>query len=688
MPKTPRRGTKRAAGVPPNVDQETADRRALCGSRRHIVLFAAIVVAVGLGAGVEAWRLLRDPRVYFLWNRGDAEWIRAETPFSLKARRPADIVTVFERRFTTSQAVRDARLTIRAFRRGLVELDEKRIDLGPPDLKLWNQPREVTIAGPLPAGSHRLSIAVFNHSAYPCLLVESDQLDVSTGPGWDVVRAKGQRSPAVPAAHIELPEQASLYPHVDAAFFALAPWLALIFGIAFGWSIWRSRPVGLAEKRPHWWGTPRAVRWVLLAAWLVLAANNIWQLPSPTGYDLNGHLDYVAFLVRRQALPLATDGWQMFQSPLFYLLNAPFYAWLAPHLEATVIVKILRFIPLLCGLAQIEIVYRAARTVFPDKEDLQIIATVVGGLMPMQIYISQVIGNEPLAGCLTAVLVLLCLSLLVEPVQKKRTWFFLAMGIAWGLAILTKVTPVLLGPLLIGVVAVHGRAIGDNWRRCVSQIGLVFGACLLTAGWYFLWNWLTLGSPFMSGWAAGRGRQVWWQDPSYRMIGHVTSFGLALSRPLYGPVASLWDALYSTLWLDGFISGLVTGCPWNVDWMLAGAWLALVPMGLLFGSLVTCWRSEVRPARNALLFSVAALATYVAAIADLFVRLPVYSTAKATYTVGLLPCYGILAAAGAAPLLKYRYLRAAVFSAVACWAIAAYLAYFCVGYYRDGQISP
>ena len=82
--------------------------------------------------------------------------------------------------------------------------------------------------------------------------------------------------------------------------------------------------------------------------------------------------------------------------------------------------------------------------------------------------------------------------------------------------------------------------------------------------------------------------------------------------------------------------------------------------------------------RSACLFSIAAIAIYLAAIVDMYLKLPVYSIAKATYMVGLLPCFALLAAAGAAPLLKGRVIRAAVFAAMTCWALAAYVAYYSV----------
>ena len=48
------------------------------------------------------------------------------------------------------------------------------------------------------------------------------------------------------------------------------------------------------------------------------------KVPYDNGFDVLPHMDYIAFVGER-ALPLATDGWQMFQSPLYYIVSAPLY---------------------------------------------------------------------------------------------------------------------------------------------------------------------------------------------------------------------------------------------------------------------------------------------------------------------------------------------------------------------------
>jgi len=57
-----------------------------------------------------------------------------------------------------------------------------------------------------------------------------------------------------------------------------------------------------------------------------------------------------------------------------------------------------------------------------------------------------------------------------------------------------------------------------------------------------------------------------------------------------------------------------------------------------------------------------------------------YCLAKASYTLGLLPCYAVLAAAGAEPFLRNRIVRSVVIAVFACWGFAAYTAYFVIGF--------
>jgi hypothetical protein len=110
--------------------------------------------------------------------------------------------------------------------------------------------------------------------------------------------------------------------------------------------------------------------------------------------------------------------------------------------------------------------------------------------------------------------------------------------------------------------------------------------------------------------------------------------------------------------------------------MLAGAWLGLIPTALLLLGLGALLRGSLPASRAALLFASGCLAIYLATILDVWVRLPAYSVAKASYTLGLAPCYGLLLAAGAEAFLRGRVARSLTAALVSCWAVAAFLAYF------------
>ena len=113
-----------------------------------------------------------------------------------------------------------------------------------------------------------------------------------------------------------------------------------------------------------------------------------------------------------------------------------------------------------------------------------------------------------------------------------------------------------------------------------------------------------------------------------------------LSRPIYAVFSGLWDALYSTFWLDGFLGSSawsIAAPPWHYRYVVACSLLALP---LYAAGVVGALRSLRVPrdtTQAALLFASAAVAIYLAAIFVLFIRLPIFSTVKSSYTMGLAP---------------------------------------------------
>jgi hypothetical protein len=334
-------------------------------------------------------------------------------------------------------------------------------------------------------------------------------------------------------------------------------------------------------------------------------------------------------------------------------------------------------IPVACGLLQIEIVYRTARLVFADRKDLQIIAIITGSLLPIHTYACQYVGNEPLGSFFMSLVVLLCLSLIMPQQKERHPGFYVLLGSVWALALLSKLTAAPLALVLIIVLAFHTTLVQKSLKMMLKPVIIVFGVSTLISGWYYFRNYVNLGHPFPGIFDRFQ-ISYWWQDPGYRTWSQIFSFGQSLCYPVYSGVTSFWDSLYSTLWLDGLNSGLVNFIPWNENFMVAGTLLALLPGTFILTGIASLWLNKKNVYRNAVVFSISTIMLFVIVMLDAFFFRPAYSVTKATYTLGLLPCYAILVAAGADPFLRNKIIRSFALAFFACWAFAAYVAYFVI----------
>jgi tetratricopeptide (TPR) repeat protein len=426
--------------------------------------------------------------------------------------------------------------------------------------------------------------------------------------------------------------------------------------------------------------TAKGIRWILLMAWVILAINNVGKVPFYLGMDIGGHIEYIRFVSEKMKIPLATDGWQMFQPPLFYLLSAIIYKFCLTFFSLETVFGMLRILPLLCGIAQVELCYRALRYVYPEREDLQALGTVIGGLLPMNIYISQVVGNEPLAGFLTGVVMVLALRFLSFSSLRSKGYFFL-VGLVLGLALLTKMSAIAAIPSLVFFTGYKIYLNRGSAKRptlvVVERISLVLGVAFLVSGWYCIRNYVEFGKVIIGGWDPITGFG-WWQDPAYRTVQQFLSFGEALFYPVNSAIMGVWDSLYSTTWTDAAMSGHTAGPPWNYEFLFSSVWLSLLPCAAIFLGVLKAFKKPSTGYRQASVFAASCTIVYIFAILYMFLTLPIYTTGKATYALGLTPCLAVLCAAGFESLMRKVILRAAIYGIVACWAVNAYFAFFVV----------
>lgn len=646
-----------------------------------MIISTAAAALLVLGALAWAASVLRDPSFIFLVHEEQAQWIRHDRPFTSGLPALGTQRVAFRATFTVDDVPEPALMSFRALRLGHVELDGQLIYLDPGPLENWKRIRRLDLAPVLSPGQHSITFIAENENGPSLLLAYSDALGFWSGEDWESSLDRTNWAPAVSVDRVRPAAAGRAYKRSDLALMGLLPILLPLFLVVATW-----RYASLTGRQmPKWLSaqpSAGAIRWILISAMVLLGVNNILKIPPGYGFDVVGHMEYLQYLYERGRLPIATDGWKMFEAPLFYLVSLIPYSIIYDKLSPDSHIIAMRVLPLLCGVAQVELAYRSMRYVFPQRSDAQALGTVVASLIPLNLYLSQYVGNQPFVGLLSALTIYLSIRYLRTSDNPRPYRAAALIGLTLGLALLAKLTGILLVAPLAGLLfyAEFRRTSGEElsfWRLCVPAL-LAIAVATSVSGWYYLRNFIVLGSPFAVGYSEELGI-VWRQDPGFRTISQFTHFGESLFYPVFAVFAGFWDSIYCTLWADGFISGgrypdLLP--PWNFDFMNAGALLGLVPSALIAAGLIAAILRPAQSLKEGSLFAVLWLGVHLAGMLYLFLTLPVVSAGKAAYLLNLLPCLGILAAGGFKMLQRSVPADPICCGALACWGVSVYAAFF------------
>jgi hypothetical protein len=269
---------------------------------------------------------------------------------------------------------------------------------------------------------------------------------------------------------------------------------------------------------------------VLLVFVLLALFYNV-QVPLGEGPDEAGHVRYVLFLSREGRLPVQdADGssdvsGEGHQPPLAYLLALPAVAWLPPeqrHVQlgadpnfvwsggegpaafmrgsqeywpwpAPVLGwRLARTVSALLGALTVLCVWGAARALFGSTVALT--AALLAAFNPQFLFTSALVTNDALLTTLSAALLWLVAAARATVQERGIGPWILAGGggLLLGLALMTKLSALLLAPLLAWAL---WRVAGRNRRALAGYAALAGGIVLLLAGWWYARNWLLYGDP-------------------------------------------------------------------------------------------------------------------------------------------------------------------------------------------------
>jgi 4-amino-4-deoxy-L-arabinose transferase-like glycosyltransferase len=636
----------------------------LRGAAGRWIRAAALALACGAAVAWLGWQAACDPEVPFLAARAPAEWVLHATAADTDARPAAEREVAFRTSFALDGVPERATLRLRVHRHGTVQLNGRELLL--PDRVSWKRERAADATALLRPGGNELVVRARASKGPPAawvvlegpgLLVASDDTWTSESAGSGRERVRLARTPMSGWAERPLAAEAT-----GAALRRSLPWLAL-FALASAAALAAGRRFG---------GPPAGL---LLAAVALATAVLFWHnraLPPNLGFDADAHLAYLRLILDAGRLPLADEGWQTYQPPLYYAAGALLSALGAGEAGA------LRLLTALALVASCAALIGSLRILFPSDPTRVLAGTLLGASLPMQLYLSQYATNEPWSAAFASLSIWLALHVLAR--RESRAGVHLALGALLGAALLTKFSTLLALAAVLAALAARLAASGERSPRVWARtLGGVLLACVAVAGWHYARVALRFGDPFIGNWDAAAG-VAWWQDPGFRSAGDYLRFGQSLTRPVFSAFHSCPDALYSTLWGDGLLGGSARALdapPWSYRLMLAGYWLALLPsIGVLVG-LALALRDLVREPRAEWLLLLGLAGATGVALVGLSLQLPFYAQCKAFYGLQALVPFAAFGAQGL-DLLARRLGRAGdlVWVLLGTWALCAWATYW------------
>jgi tetratricopeptide (TPR) repeat protein len=633
-----------------------------------ILAFAAVVMSI------LAWTARNDPAINFLPGDSRAEWIVFPTALDAHAHGSASFDATFRREFILNNQPSKARLSILAMRRADVKINGAPVPSR--SSRNWKENMSIDVSKQLHAGPNVIEARVFNPNGPPALWLNltADQLNLRSDTNWEASIAGSSWRHAVLASAAKTAglgnSIAGGIRTLDAVKEIWWFWIVLVaiaFGLAFLWRVSRKQSATVRQEG------------ILLIAfaglWLLLFWNNARLLPFHTGFDSKEHLKYINYIQEHWSLPSPTEGWEMYQPPLYYLIAVASLSACKLSINDSTSIFVLRLLGAFLGIVQFVLVFLSLRLLFPARTAF--IGLLLAAFLPMHLYLAHYVTNEMLAAVLATLTLYLCLRLLKS--ETTHASQFAWLGLALGAAMLAKTTGILLLPIIVAAIA--GKL---TYRRAPIAISLrntclLLVICFAVCGWHYLRIWLRFGTPLVGNWDVISGFR-WWQDPGYRTVADYVRFGRSLINPLFSSFAGFGDGIYSTLWGDGLCGGLSSlTLAWNEYPMAASYLWSLIPTALvLVGAVVAIVQFTRKPSSE--WFLLIGFSTLILiGLVFMSLKIPSYAQAKAFYGLSAITPLCFFGTLGWETLINSRArLRLVLCSLVLVWAMNSFATYWIV----------
>lgn len=361
----------------------------------------------------------------------------------------------------------------------------------------------------------------------------------------------------------------------------------------------------------------------------LLQLHNLSLFPLSRGFDAGGHLEYVNFLKSNSRIPLAYEGWELYQPPLYYLvislLSFPFGV---------------KIIGLLMWLLLAFTSYKFFQKKF-NNINISFIGTFITSSLPVVLYLTYTISNEFFSGVLISIALVYYVSF-YKPANNSK----IILGILIGLSFLAKSTAfiLILSIALDQLILARGKII-----KTVKDLLLPFGISFLMSGWFYLRNWILFGGPFISSYDFPKIYPLTQTIVPRNLIFFLSLKGF-LTMDLF---RSQHYSFLSGTFFSWFYDGHNVIIPVQ-EYSKIGAILVLFSLPIFIFFLIGYVKEYFVKKNKNVIFLLYSTLLFIGYVAYNF-RLPYYSTVKGVFLISAVIPFGYFFIKGIMPYKKYLF---------------------------------
>ncbi len=600
----------------------------------------------------QAWY---SPKIEFLPPSLRGDWV-------LHSANKLSGIVEFRRQFQLEDVPSECKISVRAMLQFSIVVNGRTVEEDSQrEKRNWKSARTYDIAAMLQKADNAIVIRVRNSEGPPALLVEGPTLEspkgkikLSSDTGWEaapdpdfdqwisaVTTLKDEARLGEKKGPIQKSPRYAIYMVLFAAYLvfillAIKPWR--IF--------YRPDP----DVSPH---VPSQSRLLSLIPFLVIIViilvinvhNTAIYSHERSGFDWKGHVEYIRYMAANWRTPIATDGWEMFQPPLYYFVSAIIYRLFGGTAAEPGSLKAVQIMGTLSGVANACFAWLVLRKLFKENYLIQLLGFSVVAFLPMCFYMNPLISNEIFSGSIISLAIYVLIRYGFEKQVKIKQ--ALIMGGVVGLALLSKYTAAFVFLTAATVLTIRILVNPSTRKREVVALAVFLIVVFALSGWLYIRNLAKFHDPFIGNWDEKSGYH-YEQHHGYRTLGFYLKFGsVFFHAPERSRWSSFWDGKYGSMWMDTHGSFLKRD---DEQANLYGSiiiYLALLPGVSILLGLYQSLRSVFKSARcnpDLALVMVSAL-TFISLL-SFTMEVPFFSTIKAFFYISLLPAIAVFAGKG------------------------------------------